>query len=138
MSLKTNLVLCTSCGKPTLAISKSWGGAGITSRPFWMITAALPKHWELCKTMKAEDVQRTIDVAMLTVGLKKGQRPRLLSGNGACYVASELKQYLKTIDVKHVHGKLMHPQTQGKTKTLSPFNEKRREVGSLLLSRRII
>jgi len=71
-------------------------------------------HWELCKTMKAEDVQRTIEVAMLKAGLKKGQRPKLLSDNGACYVASELKQYLKTVDVKHVHGKLMHPQTQGK------------------------
>src|SRR5690349_1385127 len=64
--------------------------------------------------MKAEDVQRTIDVAMLKAGLKKGQRPKPLSDNGACYVAGELKQYLKTVDVKHIHGKLLHPQTQGK------------------------
>lgn len=64
--------------------------------------------------MKAEDVQRTIEAAMLKAGLKTGRRPKLLSDNGACYVASELKQYLKTVDVKHVHGKLMHSQTQGK------------------------
>ena len=71
-------------------------------------------HWELCKTMKAEDVQRTVEQAMLKANLQPCQRPKLLSDNGACYVAGELKQYLKTVDVKHVHGKLMHPQTQGK------------------------
>jgi len=71
-------------------------------------------HWELCKTMKAEDVQRTIEQAMLKANLQPYQRPKLLSDNGACYVASELKQYLRTVDVKHVHGKLCHPQTQGK------------------------
>ncbi len=71
-------------------------------------------HWELCKTMKAEDVQRTIEQAMLKANLQPYQRPKLLSDNGACYVASELKQYLRTVDVIHVHGKLCHPQTQGK------------------------
>jgi transposase InsO family protein len=71
-------------------------------------------HWELCKTMRAEDVQRTVETAMLKAGLKKEQRPTLLSDNGACYVASELKEYLKTVGVKQVHGKLCHPQTQGK------------------------
>jgi putative transposase len=71
-------------------------------------------HWELCKNMKAEDVQRNIEAAMLKVGLQPCQRPKLLSDNGACYVASELKQYLKAVGVKHVHGKLCHPQTQGK------------------------
>jgi putative transposase len=71
-------------------------------------------HWELCKTMRAEDVQKTIELAMLKANLQPCQRPKLLSDNGACYVASELKQYLKTIGVKQVHGKLCHPQTQGK------------------------
>lgn len=71
-------------------------------------------HWELCKTMKAEDVERTIAQAMTKANLMHGQRPKLLSDNGACYVGSELKQYLKTVGVKQVHGKLCHPQTQGK------------------------
>ncbi|QEC58598.1 transposase family protein [Flavisolibacter ginsenosidimutans] len=39
---------------------------------------------------------------------------KLLLDSGDCYVASELKQYLKTVDGKHVHGKLMRPQTQGR------------------------
>lgn len=71
-------------------------------------------HWELCKTMRAEDVQRTIEQAVRKANLQPCQRPKLLSDNGACYVASELKQYLKSIGVKQVHGKLCHPQTQGK------------------------
>jgi putative transposase len=71
-------------------------------------------HWELCKTMRAEDVQRTVEQGMLKAGLAEGQRPKLLSDNGACYVASELKEYLQTVGVKQVHGKLCHPQTQGK------------------------
>lgn len=71
-------------------------------------------HWELCKTMKAEDVERTIEAAMLTAGLKKDQRPKLLSDNGACYVAAELKTFLKNNAITQVHGRLCHPQTQGK------------------------
>jgi len=71
-------------------------------------------HWQLCKTMKAEDVERTIEVAMLKARLKHGQRPKLLSDNGACYIASELKDYLKAKGITQVHGKINHPQTQGK------------------------
>jgi transposase InsO family protein len=64
--------------------------------------------------MRAEDVQRTVDRAMIKATLAKHQRPKLLSDNGACYIASELKDYLKELGVKQVHGKLNHPQTQGK------------------------
>lgn len=71
-------------------------------------------HWELCKTMTAEDVQRTIERAVLKAGLKKAQRPKLLSDNGACYVAAELKTFLQNKGITPVHGKRCHPQTQGK------------------------
>ena len=72
-------------------------------------------HWELCETMKAEDVQRTIDRAVKKAGLRKGQMPKLLSDNGSCYVAAELKDYLKeNHDMNQIHGKPAHPQTQGK------------------------
>ena len=64
--------------------------------------------------MRAEDVQRTMDRAMVKANLAKHQRPKLLSDNGSCYIASELKEYLKAMGVKQVHGKLNHPQTQGK------------------------
>jgi putative transposase len=71
-------------------------------------------HWELCKTMKVEDVQRCVEKALALAGLQNGQRPKLLSDNGSCYIAAELKEYLLTKGVKPIHGKANHPQTQGK------------------------
>ena len=41
--------------------------------------------------------------------------PNLLSDNGPCYIASSLKRYLSNeYHIKHIHGKPLHPQTQGK------------------------
>lgn len=72
-------------------------------------------HWELCENMKSEDVKRTVDRAVEKAGLKKGQMPKLLSDNGSCYVAKDLKEYLKeSYDIRQIHGKPAHPQTQGK------------------------
>lgn len=71
-------------------------------------------HWELCKTMKTEDVQRTINRALQAVDLPKEFRPKLLSDNGSCYIASELKDFMKDKKMQLIHGKPNHPQTQGK------------------------
>lgn len=72
-------------------------------------------HWELCEGMKVQDVKRTIDRAMVKAKTVTKQPPRLLSDNGSCYIAAELKSYLKdTYDINQVHGRPMHPQTQGK------------------------
>lgn len=72
-------------------------------------------HWELCSGMKVQDVKRTIDRAITKAGIITKQRPKLLSDNGSCYVASELKTYLKdNHGMDQVHGRPMHPQTQGK------------------------
>lgn len=70
--------------------------------------------WELCKTMKAYDVERSIDLALKKTGLSKNKRPKLLSDNGSCYISNELKDYLNTKGIKHVRGAPNHPQTQGK------------------------
>jgi transposase len=72
-------------------------------------------HWELCEGMKTQDVKRTIDRAIIKARIVSKQRPRLLSDNGSCYIASELKEYLKSnYDIDQVHGRPFHPQTQGK------------------------
>lgn len=72
-------------------------------------------HWELCRNMKVNDVQRTVDTAIKKANLRKGQTPKLLSDNGSCYVADELKNYLEDRHaMKQIHGKPAHPQTQGK------------------------
>ena len=70
--------------------------------------------WELCKTMKAYDVASTIEQALEKTGLEEYQRPKLLSDNGSCYISGELRDYLEQVNMKHVRGAPMHPQTQGK------------------------
>tara|TARA_R110002124_G_scaffold266813_1_gene433781 strand:+ start:1425 stop:1580 length:156 start_codon:yes stop_codon:yes gene_type:complete len=42
------------------------------------------------------------------------RKPKLLSDNGAPYVAGELADYLKDKGMSHVCGAPYHPQTQGK------------------------
>ena len=72
-------------------------------------------HWELCSSMTSDDVSRTIDKANEKAGVTFQNPPCLLSDNGPCYIASSLKEYLgKVYNIKHIHGKPLHPQTQGK------------------------
>ena len=72
-------------------------------------------HWELCSNMKVDDVKRTVDTAIVKAKLITKQPPRLLSDNGSCYIATELKSYLKNQhQMEQVHGRPNHPQTQGK------------------------
>jgi transposase-like protein len=55
--------------------------------------------WQLCRTMKAEDVKNTLNMAIAKTGVEHVQvvqRPRLLSDNGACFISHELKKYLET------------------------------------------
>lgn len=71
-------------------------------------------HWQLCKGMKVDDAADTIDQAMLKANLKPGQKPKLLSDNGSCYIAKDFKDFLDSRDIKHIRGRVNHPQTQGK------------------------
>lgn len=38
----------------------------------------------------------------------------LLSDNVPCYISQELKQFMNDKNIKHIRGRPMHPQTQGK------------------------
>jgi putative transposase len=73
--------------------------------------------WQLCQTMKAEDVKKTLDMAIEKTGVEHVhvvQRPRLLSDNGSCFISHELKKYLERHEMRHIRSKTYHPQTQGK------------------------
>jgi len=73
--------------------------------------------WKLCATMKAHDVTATLDLALAASGLDKMtivHRPRLLSDNGASYVAEDLARWLHDRNMEHIRGAPYHPQTQGK------------------------
>jgi putative transposase len=73
--------------------------------------------WRLGPTMCASDVTATLDQALAASGLNSAtvvQRPRLLSDNGASYVANDLADWLEDKGMQHVRGAPYHPQTQGK------------------------
>lgn len=73
--------------------------------------------WKLFRSMRAQDVQDTLDMALEKSGVDKVMvynRPKLLSDNGPCYKSQELADYIEQMDMKHVRGKPLHPQTQGK------------------------
>lgn len=53
--------------------------------------------WKLCGTMRAEDVTETLDIALAASGCDSARvlhKPRLLSDNGASYIAEDLAKYL--------------------------------------------
>jgi len=73
--------------------------------------------WKLYKTMNAEDVQDTLDMAIDYTGIDKVKvkhKPRLLSDNGPCYLSTKLSEYLQGQNMSHTRGRPYHPQTQGK------------------------
>ena len=73
--------------------------------------------WKLCTTMKVKDVTDTLQLALQASGCDQDSmtnRPRLLSDNGASYIAGELAEWLKGKGMNHVRGAPYHPQTQGK------------------------
>ena len=72
-------------------------------------------HWELCSSMKADDVKRCVSRALKKAKIKKTEPPKLLSDNGSCYIAKDLKIFLaEEHEIDHIRGRPLHPQTQGK------------------------
>ncbi len=73
--------------------------------------------WKLCTTMKASDVTDTLTILLEASGLDSMNvvhRPRLLSYNGASYIASDLADWLDERGMDHVCGAPLYPQTQCK------------------------
>lgn len=72
-------------------------------------------HWKLCLNMEAGEVKEVIDEAIQRAGLNKNNAPKLLSDNGPCFIAIDLKKHLeKERGIRMIHGRPCHPQTQGK------------------------
>ena len=70
--------------------------------------------WELCPTMKAADVCSSLELALQNAKLPKNKKPKLLSDNGSCYISKDLKNFLKPLEIHHIHSAPYHPMTQGK------------------------
>ena len=71
-------------------------------------------HWELCKQMETTDAERVVRAAIEKTGLKRDERPRLLSDNGSCFISAEFQVFVNDELNSHVRGAPYHPQTQGK------------------------
>jgi putative transposase len=72
---------------------------------------------QLCRTMQAEDVRNSLDMAIAETGVdhvQVVQGPRLFSDNRACFISHELKKYLEVHEIPHIRTKVYHPMTQGK------------------------
>ena len=73
--------------------------------------------WELCKSMKTDDVTCLIDKALEAVhakGVTLNNMPKLLSDNGSCYISETMKEYTFDSRIKHIRSAPYHPMTQGK------------------------
>jgi putative transposase len=73
--------------------------------------------WKLFTSMTASDVKELLDIAIEKTNITRvsvRHKPRLLSDNGPCYLAGELKEYLASKEMTHTRGAPYHPMTQGK------------------------
>lgn len=70
--------------------------------------------WSLSPTMRTEDAEQTIKLALDFTGLSKEEAPKLLSDNGSSYISEQFKEFLEERDLAYIRGILIHPQTQGK------------------------
>jgi len=73
--------------------------------------------WKLFTSMTASDVKELLDIAIEKTNITRvsvRHKPRLLSDNGPCYLAGELKEYLDSKEMTHTRGAPYHPMTQGK------------------------
>jgi putative transposase len=73
--------------------------------------------WRLFTTMSTRDVTELLGEAIAKTGVDKvtvRHRPRLLSDNGACFIAKDLQTYLEEKGLEHTRGRPYHPMTQGK------------------------
>lgn len=73
-------------------------------------------HWELFPHMRWEEAKKTItDALVKTQKYKKLDiKPKLLSDNGSSYIAKDFNDFIAEKKMKLVHGRPLHPQTQGK------------------------
>ena len=70
--------------------------------------------WKLCITMKADDVTKTLKLALEASGCDGANvvhKPRLLSDNGSSYISGDLAEWLENQGMDHVRGAPYHPQT---------------------------
>ena len=94
--------------------------------------------WKLCTTMRAGDVTDTLELALEASGCDAARvlhRPRLLSDNGASYVAGDLARWLEDKGIAP-HPRRAEPSPDpGQDRALAPDPEEPGFAGKLLPAR---
>ena len=96
--------------------------------------------WKLCTTMRAGDVTDTLELALAAAGRdtairRSSHRPRLLSDNGASYVAGDLARWLEGQGIAHIRGAPNPPANPRQDRALAPDPEEPRPARELLPAR---
>lgn len=74
-----------------------------------------PVHYELTRTMTADDMKRIMSRALSKAGLfEADERPALISDNGTQLVAKSFQKFLNTWDIEHRRIAVRHPESNGK------------------------
>ena len=95
--------------------------------------------WRLGPTMCASDVTATLDQALAASGLDSAtvvHRPRLLSDNGASYVAGDLADWLEDKGMQSRAGSTVSSADPGQDRALAPDLEEPHSAGELLFTGR--
>ncbi len=93
---------------------------------------------KLCTNMRAEDVTDTIELALQASGCDQAvvrHKPRLLSGNGSCYISGDLATWLTRSENGPRSRGAIPPTNPGQNRTLAPDHEEPCFAGELLPAR---
>lgn len=68
-------------------------------------------HWEIRESMTKEDAQIVVQRAREKF---PGEKPRIISDNGAQFISKDFKQFLRLVGMRHVTTSPYYPQSNGK------------------------
>jgi hypothetical protein len=86
--------------------------------------------WKVYTTMRAEDITEKLERARTASGCgcaRVAHRPRLLSDNGASYIADNLAEWLRDRVISHIRGAPFHAQTRPRS-TASSISRRYRNL----------
>jgi putative transposase len=73
--------------------------------------------WDLVTDIQTESLVQVVQQAVEVTRLCRAptlKKPALLTDNGSGYIAAAMEDYLRIIGLKHLRGRVHHPQTTGK------------------------
>ena len=91
--------------------------------------------WKLCTTMRADDVTKTLNLALKASGCDRAEvvhKPRLLSDNGSSYIAGDLAEWLEDQKNRPCSRRTLSPPDPRQDRALASNAEEPHPAGELL------